>query len=211
MQKHDVIGRSEMMKRVGIMVGLAAWPASGWITWAAPVAKLKAPAFQGPVSLSRSQYELLDAICARLIPSGDGSPGAREAMAARYIDRALSGAVTSSRGAYETGLNALDGQAQASKQAPFVNLPPEDQDALLMALQDNPATTPFFNLVRTHTIQGVFSDPYYGGNANFTGWDMIGYPGVRFSVGAELMEMGADHKPNHVSAYDSSMFEKGEV
>ena len=35
----------------------------------------------------------------------------------------------------------------------------------------------FFNLVRAHTIQGTFCDPYYGGNANFVGWDLIGYPG----------------------------------
>ena len=34
-------------------------------------------------------------------------------------------------------------------------------------------------LVRAHTIQGTFCDPYYGGNANFVGWDLIGYPGVR--------------------------------
>jgi hypothetical protein len=40
---------------------------------------------------------------------------------------------------------------------------------------------------------------------------MIGYPGVRFSVNAELMQMGVEHPPNHVSAYDSSMFEKGEI
>jgi gluconate 2-dehydrogenase gamma chain len=35
----------------------------------------------------------------------------------------------------------------------------------------------FFNMVRTHTLQGTFGDPYYGGNANFVGWDLIGYPG----------------------------------
>ena len=34
-------------------------------------------------------------------------------------------------------------------------------------------------MVRTHTLQGTFGDPYYGGNANFVGWDLIGYPGVR--------------------------------
>ena len=40
----------------------------------------------------------------------------------------------------------------------------------------------FFNVVRAHTIQGTFCDPYYGGNANFAGWDLIGYPGVRLAV-----------------------------
>jgi gluconate 2-dehydrogenase gamma chain len=129
----------------------------------------------------------------------------------RYIDRALNGALASSRNAYEMGLAALDRESEASKRTPFVKLSPADQDALLMAMQDNPATAPFFNLVRSHTIQGTFSDPYYGGNDNFVGWEMIGYPGVRFSVAAELQQMGAEHESNHVSAYDSSMFEKGDL
>ena len=42
----------------------------------------------------------------------------------------------------------------------------------------------FFTLVLNHTRQGMFGDPYYGGNANFVGWDLLGYPGVRTSVTA---------------------------
>ena len=42
----------------------------------------------------------------------------------------------------------------------------------------------FFTLVLSHTHQGTFGDPYYGGNANFVGWDLIGYPGVRTMVTA---------------------------
>ena len=42
----------------------------------------------------------------------------------------------------------------------------------------------FFTLVLNHTHQGTFGDPYYGGNANFIGWDLIGYPGVRTMVTA---------------------------
>ena len=37
-------------------------------------------------------------------------------------------------------------------------------------------------MVRTHTLQGTFGDPYYGGNANFVGWDLIGYPGRAHST-----------------------------
>jgi gluconate 2-dehydrogenase gamma chain len=68
----------------------------------------------------------------------------------------------------------------------------------------------FFNTLRSHAIQGTFSDPFYGGNAGFLGWDMIGYPGVRTAVAAEYQQMGVEHAPNHVSVYDSSMFEPGE-
>ena len=63
-------------------------------------------------------------------------------------------------------------------------------------------------MVRTHTLQGTFGDPFYGGNANFTGWDLIGYPGVRTNVSADEKRLGANLKPNHQSAYDSAMFNK---
>ena len=69
----------------------------------------------------------------------------------------------------------------------------------------------FFNTLRTHTIQGTFSDPFYGGNANYVGWDLIGYPGVRIGVPAEYQQWNTELKPNHQSAYDTDMFSKGVI
>ena len=88
----------------------------------------------------------------------------------------------------------------------------QDQDAVLTDLEKNAATgfrpnsAAFFNMVRNHTIQGTFGDPYYGGNANFVGWDMIGYPGLRMAVSEDDQRMT---KPSAVreSAYErNSMF-----
>ena len=61
-----------------------------------------------------------------------------------------------------------------------------------------------------HTLQGTFGDPYYGGNANFVGWDLIGYPGVRTMVTAADQQALETRqlKPNHQSAYDYEMFNK---
>jgi hypothetical protein len=58
------------------------------------------------------------------------------------------------------------------------------------------------------TIQGTFCDPYYGGNANFVGWDLVGYPGVRTIVTADEQRLGAEVPRNHKSAYDYDMFTK---
>ena len=69
----------------------------------------------------------------------------------------------------------------------------------------------FFNLIRTHTIQGTFSDPFYGGNSNFIGWDMIGYPGARTTVAANLQRMDRKPDPSRKSAYDYGMFSKGDI
>jgi len=90
-----------------------------------------------------------------------------------------------------------------------------DQDAILTDVQAGTATGfpaasgIFFALMRSHTIEGTFSDPYYGGNANFIGWDLIGYPGVRTSVTAAEQQMNSKIAPNHRSAYDFAMFRKG--
>ena len=72
----------------------------------------------------------------------------------------------------------------------------------------SPNAPTFFNLLRTHTIQGTFCDPYYGGNANFVGWDLIGYPGIRIAVSAEDQRMNAQLTPIRGSAYDDPMFSR---
>src|SRR5262249_27039046 len=113
----------------------------------------------------------LAAIISRIIPSDENGPGALEARADHYIDRALAGAFRAQKPAYAAGLAALDTYARSSKGAPFAKLSPVDQDSILIDMEQNRATgfagnsSQFFNLVRTHTIQGTFCDPYYGGNA----------------------------------------------
>jgi gluconate 2-dehydrogenase gamma chain len=166
--------------------------------------------------LTAAESDVLEAVVARLIPSDEHGPGAKEARAARYIDRALGGALATSRQAYAAGLAALDRYARSSRGAPFAQLSPTDQDSVLIDVETGAATgftgnsAGFFTLVRTHTWQGTFGDPYYGGNADFVGWDLIGYPGVRTIVSAEDQRRLERHelKPNHKSAYDAEMFNK---
>jgi gluconate 2-dehydrogenase gamma chain len=165
-------------------------------------------------TLSAAESDTLEAIVARLIPTDAIGPGAAEARAAAYIDRALGGALASSRQAYAAGLAAVEQYARIVKGASFVRLSPADQDAVLTDMESNAATgfTPdsaaFFELLRNHTIQGMFCDPYYGGNANFAGWDLLGYPGVRTMVTADQQRVGIELAPNHKSAYDYDLFMK---
>jgi len=153
-------------------------------------------------TLNPAQLATLAAVCARLIPTDENGPGATEARASQYIDRALSGWLAPSREAYAEGLAAVDTAARARSSRGFAELPPAEQDAVLTQLEQ----TPFFGLVRTHTIQGTFCDPAYGGNANFAGWNLIGYPGLRLAVTADDQRMGLTPKPIRRSAYDYAMF-----
>lgn len=219
------ISRRELLKRAGLAgAAAAAVPievlAAGEFAAAPPeVAAQAIPAARAgePLeNISAEESEVLEAIVARLIPTDATGPGATEARAARYIDRALGGALASSRQIYTAGLAALDRYARSSRGASFARLSATDQDATLMDVEAGVATgfpgnpAAFFNLVRTHTLQGTFGDPSYGGNANFAGWDLIGYPGVRTLVTTDEQRLGADIPPNHKSAYDFGMFSANE-
>lgn len=166
--------------------------------------------------LTATEADLLEAIVARLIPTDANGPGAAEARAAHYIDRALGGALASSRQAYTAGLAALDRYSRSSRGKPFTALSATHQDSVLIEVETGAATgftgssAAFFGLVLNHTHQGTFGDPYYGGNANFIGWDLIGYPGIRTMVTAVDQQRLEQHdlEPNHKSAYDDESFTK---
>ncbi len=205
----DSISRRELLKAAGIAGAAAIVRAEAFPPAIEPA--------QAPETLTSSEYETVQAIFSRIVPSDENGPGAIEAQAARYIDRAMGGALASIRPAYSAGIAAVDAYARASMGASFARLSATDQDAVLTDMQENRATgfmpdsESFFNLVRAHAIQGTFSDPFYGGNAGFTGWDLIGYPGVRTAVSANQQRMDVKVTPNHRSAYDFGMFSKGEL
>jgi hypothetical protein len=175
-----------------------------------------ADAQTAPLTLTASEFATLDAICARLIPSDENGPGAKEARAAYYIDRALGGALASYRDDYSMGLAAVNVYARlkAPSARSFAERGAGQQDEVLMEMEQDvqlgfiSSSAAFFNLVRGHTLQGTFCDPIYGGNANMVGWDLIGYPGVRLNVTAAEQNMSTPAVRNHKSAYDYLMFSR---
>ena len=71
---------------------------------------------------------------------------------------------------YRRGLAELDTHCRKTYNAPFVRLDAARQDEVIMALEEGKATEftwptaqAFFNTVRTHTMEGMFADPIYGG------------------------------------------------
>jgi gluconate 2-dehydrogenase gamma chain len=204
MIRESAVSRRELLRRLGLAgAAVLALPEFDRVL-AFQRDALKAGAAPAGV-LSATEAATLAAVCARIIPTDERGPGAAEAGASVYIDRSLGGWLAPSRDAYADGLAAIDAAARARGGRRFADLVPAEQDAVLATLEK----TPFFALVRTHTIQGTFCDPAYGGNANFVGWDLIGYPGVRLNVTAADQRMGAPAKPIRRSAYDYAMFAAG--
>lgn len=114
----------------------------------------------------------VEAMAAQIIPT-DQTPGAREARVVAFIDRILTTFDSDRQADYTAGLDEL---ASASRERfpssrIFSELNDEQQIAVLTALED----TPFFELVRTHTITGFFASPIHGGNFDKVGWELLGY------------------------------------
>jgi gluconate 2-dehydrogenase gamma chain len=179
---------------------------------------LAAVAPSASAALSTDQSAVLQAIVARLIPADANGPSGTDSGAAAYIEKSLGGGLAGGlkrlAAFYSGGLSAVDAYATSAYGAAFTALAPDQQDAVLSDIESGKATgfTPssdvFFRTIYEHTLQGMFSDPVYGGNKNFAGWDLLGYPGVRMPVPARDQKIGVTVKPAHKSTYADGQFAK---
>lgn len=114
----------------------------------------------------------VEAIAAQIIPSDD-TPGAREARAIYFIDRALATFAAGDRASFVEGLKQLDKKSSKrfGKTKRFSDLNSEQQTKILKEIEK----TEFFELARTMTILGTFSNPEYGGNYDKIGWKLLGF------------------------------------
>jgi gluconate 2-dehydrogenase gamma chain len=179
---------------------------------------------RAPQFFTDHEWSTVEAAAARIIPT-DHDPGATEAGVVHFIDRYLSGiryiyAAQKGDGflelagkdaeawrarmfdmqrTYRVGIRQLDELAREVAGADFVDLDPDRQDDILVALSGRPRPEPvqlgtsasagafqmgafddglgFFDALVSHTRQGFYSDPVYGGNRNRVGWRVIGFPG----------------------------------
>jgi hypothetical protein len=77
--------------------------------------------------------------------------------------------ITQLRNQYTGGIALLDQLAGGD----FTAVKPAKQDLILAYSQ----VTAFTNILFGHTIEAMYSNPEYGGNANLVGWKDIRYPG----------------------------------
>jgi len=141
---------------------------------------------------------IVAAAAARIFPSDDAGPGAKEAGVVIYVDRQLAGPYGRDRFRYTQGPfdeNAPREFGYQGKATPaetyreglkglkgFDKLSAEEQDKKLQQIEN----THLFALLRAHTLEGMFCDPVHGGNADMVGWQLVGFPGPRMSNYADL-------------------------
>jgi len=146
----------------------------------------RAPETQHGAFFNHDQAAAVAALAERIMPGAPGKPGARDAAVLNYIDLALAGAYAELQDFYRRGLAQLDAYCRATYKEPFARLDATRQDRVIAALEDGSATgfawptaQELFTTVRTHTMEGMFADPIYGGNRDFAGWRLVGFPGAQ--------------------------------
>ena len=174
----------------------------------------------GRVFFSDIEHRFIEAVTARLIPGDASDPGALEAGVPVFIDLQMAGpygradrwymdgpwADGSEQQGYQVNktpsqlyrsaiANINDYCRQHYDQA-FADLQSAEQDEVLhglehgkVELRDVPAKA-FFAMLWQNTQEGFLADPMYGGNRDFAGWKLIGFPGPRYNYVREITQYG---------------------
>jgi len=110
------------------------------------------------------QDKLLDRLSDLIIPTDDHSPGASAAKVSQFIDLLAASSSRSVQEQWTTGLKAVEAEAQARFQKPFLDLTPGQQDQILAKMaanETNPSTNleRFFVRLKSLTIDGYYTSP----------------------------------------------------
>ena len=146
---------------------------------------------------TEGEARVVAAACERIFPNDATGPGASSAGVVVYIDRQLAGPYGRDKYRYVAPpfVESVPEHGYQGKETPreiyragcralgnFADLSSAEQDARLQAIE----RTRFFTLLRTHTIEGMFSDPIHGANVDLSGWKLIGYPGPQMQYRSHI-------------------------
>ena len=101
---------------------------------------------------------------------------------------------------YRTGIEATNAHCQKTYGKTFDRLDEKQREEVLVGLSSGKISfenglpvRAFWTTLYQTVIEGMFSDPIYGGNRNKAGWRLIGFPGV-IAVHRENVEKYRDKK-----------------
>ena len=158
-----------------------------------------------------SDFEILSAATEVIFPEDDVGPGAIALGVPFFIDKQLACPWGMNARNYmmgpmaegETklvrsqifllGLRKLNEYSNSEHDANYYDLDEDDQISLMQQCEsdeiemDGLPSSQFFQLLRQSTIEGVYSDPKYGGNRNKEGWRMKEFPGA-YTSHREIMQ-----------------------
>jgi Gluconate 2-dehydrogenase subunit 3 len=188
--------RREMLRILALAATASGFP--GFSRWsfgcghgATEVVQIKPPRYT-PRFFSADEYATIERLTEMIIPS-DGTPGAREAGVAEFVDFMV-WSDPSTQHTMRYGLTWLDAHARKQHGHSFAALPQEAQTALLQTLAYKDKFQPgdeegreFFNQVREYTVMGFYTSRI--------GLEALDYPGLR--IYTEVPECPHPGNPEH--------------
>jgi gluconate 2-dehydrogenase gamma chain len=121
--------------------------------------------------LSDGQALTLAALCDRIVPADD-FPSASQAGVVSYIDRQLARTYKRHRNTYRDGLEQADAISRVRFGRDLAALSAPQQVEITGAIERQ--NRKFFELVRSHTLEGYYGSPRHGGNRDAVSWRMLG-------------------------------------
>lgn len=150
-----------------------------------------------PKFFTADEYKTVEQLASLILPS-DGTPGAREAGAAEFIDFMVA-SDPAIQYRVRLGVTWLDAAAQAAHQHRFSELTRDQQAALLEPLAykakatghpDEAEGQAFFALMREYTLMGFYTSRI--------GLEQLGYPGLKFYTESPGCPHADDRRHEHL-------------
>jgi gluconate 2-dehydrogenase gamma chain len=190
------VQRREILRIMGTAAAVAQFP--GFSKWAFACghvgnAKLQIkPATYHPQFFTGAEYAMVERLADIIIPN-DGTPGAKDAGVAEFIDFMVASDSEVQYG-FRTGLTSLNVLAEQTHGKQFAELPPEQQTSLLEPLGFKDKARPgdedgvrFFRMMREYTVTGFYTSEI--------GYEELDNPALKFYAESP----GCPHKgdPEH--------------
>jgi gluconate 2-dehydrogenase gamma chain len=140
----------------------------------------------GRLFFSDDEYLLIETVAEQIIPT-DEWPGGKDARVADFIDIQLAGPYRRFQQDYRKGLAAINDSCLKKYHMLFKDLSWDKQTEFLKEMETgtlsgngwNGSAENFFDLLRSHSLQGYYGSPRHGGNKNFMSYKMIGLDEVQ--------------------------------
>ena len=198
------IRRREVLRILGTAAAAAQF--SGFSKWSFACghvgnAKLQIkPAVYRPQFFTAAEYAMVDRLAEIIIPQ-DGTPGAKEAGVAEFIDFMVASDPESQDG-FRKGLTWLDTRAKLADGKRFMELTPTQQTAILEPLGQKDKTHPgdetgrqFFRMMREYTVTGFYTSEI--------GFKELDNPGLKFYSESPECPHKGDPEHRHLSQTSS--------
>jgi len=136
----------------------------------------------GTLFFSENEIKLMEAIAEQIIPT-DEWPGGRNAGVVNFLDEQLVGPYRRFQQDYRKGLEALEKTCENKFHSKFEKLSWDSQTAVLQDMEasrlngeawKNGFSKYYFELLRSHCMQGFYGSPRHGGNKDYISYKMIG-------------------------------------